>query len=496
MSGKSRRMLAPFVAVAATAAMAVEAADWTIEPEFALGGTYTDNVTLAPEGFEEEDFVTEIRPSISFEAEGTRFEADIDYQFQYFSFAEDSDRDTSYHNFIATTTTQIVPDRFLFDLNGAYGQTLVDPTEPIPVSNVLVSDNLTDFWTLDAAPTFVQPLGDRTRFTLAYAYGIVRYPEFDLSLGNNIDSVDRQRYAVELGTNEDAETETAISWNLAARRVDAAYEDFDTFKQDEVVAELRVPISREFALVGRGGYESDVEEDPRGGGLDEDFWEAGVQWQPSGRNRFEVRAGQRYYGDTYFAQWDMDGARFDANVLYQEAPTTLAIEQLNPNRVLTRTGSNPGFDIVALTNDVYINKEATAVLSWGLARSELVLTARDVRREYIDTNEDDRDSGAGLAWYWRFGARTQLNSGVYAGRIEFRQTDVVDKLRQATLGIARRLGERTLLDLTLRYDQRRSNAVQQTNDYTEQAAVLTFTRVFGRNEMAFGGRDNMPRLRT
>jgi hypothetical protein len=52
------------------------------------------------------------------------------------------------------------------------------------------------------------------------------------------------------------------------------------------------------------------------------------------------------------------------------------------------------------------------------------------------------------------------------------------------------------MELTLRYDQRESNAVQDTNDYTEQAAVLTFTRVFGRNEMAFGGRNNLPRLRT
>jgi hypothetical protein len=37
--------------------------------------------------------------------------------------------------------------------------------------------------------------------------------------------------------------------------------------------------------------------------------------------------------------------------------------------------------------------------------------------------------------------------------------------------------------------------VQETNEYTEQAVVLMFTRVFGRNEVAFGGRNNMPDLR-
>jgi hypothetical protein len=90
-----------------------------------------------------------------------------------------------------------------------------------------------------------------------------------------------------------------------------------------------------------------------------------------------------------------------------------------------------------------------------------------------------------------------LNGGIYEGRIRFRGTDVTDKLAQATLGMARRIGQRTLLDLTLRYDRRRSDTVQQSNEYTEQAAVLTFTHAFGRsNEIAFSGRDNMPRLRT
>lgn len=494
MIGDARRILALALgAAAAGAAIDVGAADWSFEPEITVAGTYTDNFSLAPDGLEESDFVTEARPSFSLEAQGTRFEADIDYQYQHFFFAEDSDRNESYHNLGAVTTTQVIPDRLSFALNGAYGQTLIDPREPIPVSNVLVSGNLTDFWSADAAPSFRQPLGSRHRLDIDASYGVVRYPDFDISQGNNVDSVDRQRAALAVGTNLDEE---GFQWSVAASHVEADYEDFDTFKTDDVGARLRIPLGRQLALVLRGGVESDVEEDPRGGGLDEEYWEAGATWEPSGRNRFELRVGERFFGTTYFAQWDMDGARLDANVAYQEAPTTLSIEQLNPRRVLVRNGSNPGFDIVALTNDVYINKEGTAQLSWALARSEIVLTARDVRREYITTTDQDRESGAGLAWYWRLGARTQVNAGVYAGRIEFRGTDVTDKLSQATLGAVRRLGERTLLGLALRYDQRRSNTVQQDNEYTEQAAMLTFTRVFGRAQVAFGGRNNMPNLRT
>ena len=480
------------VGAAFVAAGTVQAAEWRFEPEITVGGTYTDNLELAPEGLEESDFVTELRPSFSLEGASARFQADIDYQFQYFYFAEDSDQDSSYHNLAATTTTSIVPERFFFDLNGGYGQSLVDPTDPIPVSNVLVSGNLTDYWTVDGNPYFLQPIGNRTSARLSYQYGIVRYPDFDISLGNNVDSVDRQRWDVTVGSNED---EPGIQWETGAYHVQADYEDFDRFQSDTVYAQLAVPFGPTFMLIGRGGVESDVEEDPRGGGLDEDFWEAGFRWEASARNRLEARAGQRFYGSTYFFEWNMDGARFDADVIYQEAPTTLSIEQLNPERVLVPTGNNPGFDVIGLTNDVYINKEGTAQLSWGMSRNELVLTFRDVRREYVETQEDERESGAALGWYWRLGARTQVNMGLYAGRITFRGTEVTDKLSQATLGVTRLLGERTMLDLSFRYDQRRSDTVQQSNEYTEQAVMLMFTRTFGRNQVEFGGRNNMPALR-
>jgi len=478
---------------AATAAGAASAADWNFEPEVTVGGTYTDNFALQPEGLEESDFVTEVRPSFSLERNSPRLQVDVDYQYQHFFFAEESDRDEAYHNLSAITATQVIPERLFLDLNGAYGQAIIDPREPIPVSNVLVSGNLTDYWSADANPYFVQPIGTRHSARLDYAYGVVRYPDFDLSQGNNVDSVDRQRYLASVGTNEE---DDGFQWSLSGNRLEAKYEDFNTFQADTVTATLGIPLGRSIVLIGRGGIESDVEEDPQGGGLDEEFWEAGFRWRASARNQIEARVGSRFFGNTYFFQWELDGARLDANVSYQETPTTLSIEQLNPRRALVlNSNGTVGFDIIGLTNDVYINHEGTAQLSWGLARSELVLTGRSVRREYVTDADEDREIGVGLAWYLRLGARTQINVGAYGGRISFRDTDVTDKLAQATIGATRLLGERTLISLTLRQDQRRSNTVQQSNEYTERAVSLMVTRTFGRNTVAFGGRNNMPVLR-
>jgi hypothetical protein len=51
------------------------------------------------------------------------------------------------------------------------------------------------------------------------------------------------------------------------------------------------------------------------------------------------------------------------------------------------------------------------------------------------------------------------------------------------MGITRQLGRRTLIDLSVRHDQRKSNSEQQLFDYKEDAAMLTILRTFGRGEV-------------
>jgi hypothetical protein len=482
-----------WLAAAACAATCGTAhADWEFIPEIALGGTYTDNVELAPEGLEENEFVTEIRPSFTLSSDGPRFQAEMAYQLQHFMFSEDSDRNETFHNFAATTRSELAPERFFLDLNGAYGQALIDPERAIPVSNVLVSQNLTDYWSVDANPYFQQDIG-RARLRLDYSYGVVRYPDFDISAGNNVDSFDREARQIRLGS---LPNEPGLTWEADYRQQIADYEDFDEYKYDIATLRVGVPLGRQFQIVGRYGFETDVQEDPRGGGLDIELWEAGFRWQVSPRNEVEARVGDRFFGQSYFFSWTMEGSRLQSNVTYNETPTTFSLEQLNPNRVLVQNGPNPVYDIVALSPDLYINKEGTADLTWTLARSEILLRARSVQREFITIPGEEREAGAGLGWYWRFGPRTQLNVSLYGAEVEFRDTDVTDEISQATLGLSRLVGQRTTVDLTFRYDQRRSTSVQQANEYTERAVMLMITRSFGREGVAFGGRANLPGLRT
>lgn len=470
-----------------TGAAALPAAAEPLEffPQIAVSGIYTDNIELEPEPLASDELAFEVRPSFELRSETDRFFGDLEYQLQHFQFREESDRDSTYHNASLQTRTDIVEERLQFELNGGYGQAIVDPRAPIPDSNVLNTGNLTDYASLDARPSFVQRLGGRTRLQADYAYGIVRYPDFEFAIGNNIDSFDRQQASVSIGTDP---SEPGFQWLLEGRKQTADYEDFGRFRTDVATAELGLPLGgRQLYFVARGGSESDVQSDPRSGGLDETFWEGGMRWSVAQRQRLELRVGERFFGRTYFADLAVQRARANLNVSYRETPTTASLEQLNSRRNLLIGGVIPQYDVVGLTNDVYVSRELNADVQLTGARTELSLEGRRVKREYVLDLDDDRETGGTVRLLWRLGPRTQIAADAYFAEIRFRSTTVEDELRQYTLGLSRQIGRRSMVSLQLRASDRDSTALQQTNLYEENAVTLTWAMGFGRTEVTIDG---------
>lgn len=467
----------------------VTAATWDFEPEISLSGIYTDNVTLAQRGAEESEYIGAIEPAFSLSRAEGRVRGDIEYRAEAYFFAEDSDRNTTYHSADARTTTDIVTDRLMLDLGGSYGQTLLDPRAPIPLSNAIVTDNIADYWTAEARPYLVQPIGARTEFRASYAHGWVDYSGVELSAGNNIDSFERDLIDVQLGSAPD---EPGLQWALQYRAQSADYEDFDEFKYDVAEVRFGIPLTDRFYLIALGGAETDVETNLRSGGLDTDYWQAGFRWQVSARHSLEALVGERFFGDSYSFRWEVDGDRTDLSVTYDENPTTVSLEQLTPQRRLVRGGPTPEYEIVELTSDVYVNKELRAAVDWQGAKTGVRLSAWDARREYVTSADEDREAGVGIELLWNLGPRTALQLSAMAARFEFRDTDVDDDLRQGGLSIIRRLGRQTLLTLAFQYQERETDAVQPTV-YDERVASLTVLRRFGDDEVTINA-GALPRI--
>jgi uncharacterized protein (PEP-CTERM system associated) len=97
---------------------ATTSADWLFSPRLTGLSLYTDNLTLAPPGSEENDFVFQLNPGFSLQHTSSRLNATIDYNMQNLFYINNSEFNTTNHQLQGDSTLEIWNDNFFLDMNG------------------------------------------------------------------------------------------------------------------------------------------------------------------------------------------------------------------------------------------------------------------------------------------------------------------------------------------------------------------------------------------
>jgi len=477
---RAPRALAGAGALLLAGAAGIASAEWTFAPRIGVGAVTTDNVALAPEGLEEDELALRVRPGFVLTNDDSgRLDAEINYELDSLFYTEDGDRDESFHNLAAQGLLEAVPRRFFIAGSAVYDQAIIDADAPIPLSNVSITTNRADYWSADVNPYFIQEIGSNLYARADYAFGVVRYDDVDPAQGSNVDDLERRNVIGTFGTRPD---NPGIAWAVIYDSQVVDYDRFGQYELESAIADIRFPVGQQWMLIGRGGVETDATTDARTGGLEADLWEAGIRFERSRDEFIELRAGNRFFGNTYFVEIEKGRGRGRINLSYNEQPTTIGLEQLLLPDVEQTPGEGPGFQITDLSDDLYVNKELAARLSWSTARMTFGLDLRDIKREYLENDVTDGEQSAGFSWNWQLGPRTIVELYAFHATVEFPGTDVEDELKQGVVTLSRRLGRQTLVDLSFRHDRRDSDTVQQANVYRENAVELMLTRWFGTAE--------------
>lgn len=442
------------------------AAQSAFSPFLLVSETYTSNVTLAEEGLEESAWVTTLSPGFGLTSRGSKHDFELAYQMQHLVYADASERNETFNQADVITNLDLWPDRFGIDFLGAYAQTILDPTLPIPLSNVASTANRLDFGTANLNPYFTFNLGAPARVRIDYADGIVNY--HDVEPGTLVDDVRRKLGSVAFGSAE----QQRFRWELSYSKQRAEFDLFPEFRYERAALELGIPIGADLFLVAISGKETDVPVSRTIGGLDSRFWEGGFRWEPSRRAAIELRTGERFFGDTHYGEISVNGDRLSILVNYREDPTTLGLEQLG-RPVINLQPGDTGFTAGQLTQELFINRELAGEVRYDRSRTEAVLSVRDIEREYIDTAEKEAELQIDMDWYWRFGSRSTLGFGLFFADIEFRTGGTEDRLRQISVSYDRETGSRSRLSFAVRRERRGSTAASSL-EYEENAAVIEY----------------------
>lgn len=241
----------------------------------------------------------------------------------------DNTVDGDYFSGLARVSAALVPRTLTFEAGGLAARSRFEGDSVNPL--IPDDDNqTTDIYSIYGGPTLTTQI-DKAAVSAGYRVGYTRVEQADVGIANN----------AAIDVFDDSVTHNA-SASIATRPGDYlpvgltisggyAQEDISNLDQrvrDAAVrADVTVPVSRTFALVGGIGYE-DVEvssrdavrdvngapvidnngrfvtdkTSPRQIAFETDglIWDAGVSWRPSNRTALEARVGRRYGGTTYY----------------------------------------------------------------------------------------------------------------------------------------------------------------------------------------------------
>ena len=307
---------------------------------------------------------------------------------------EESEYDDVSHRLSANGEWIAVPDWFSLAGQASYDDTILDPRNGLNYGGIGVfgAGNLAEVATASLTPRISHRFND-LQFGAQYTYGRTWYldegkgltPTTGLLTHQDVEDHDA---SVSLGTSRDAGSRLTGSvfynWQKSEYDLSLPYE----FERAGV--DLGLQVSRTLTLVGDVGRESALDEDTTEGGLDSEFWSAGLRWDPNERTSAEARYGERFFGESWSFEVTHRARLLEFTGAYSEAPTVesrqLGLLPFDPG---TLPPWFPPLDFGRLNSQPYVAKNASLGVTASGSRTTLTLTAFQFDRDYLTAERQD-----------------------------------------------------------------------------------------------------------
>ncbi len=476
----------------------VMAQGWRFEPGVSLSEIYTDNVDLRPDDQAEDDLITELSPTIAIAYDSQRLQSTLDYRIQALAYSDQSERDNSFQQFDGTFLASL-PASFFVELSASQTQQITDPQQANAFSNVPVGGGQTDVQTSSISPYWQQRFSSGLQAQLRVSQSHVDYDDDSRAtvVDSEMDSATFTLSQQQAGQNylwsfsyykqevTFLDSESVVIVNQAPVVIVRDLEDVF----ERVDAEFGLVLSNKLTLLLTAGDEDNDfglsaadGEDPAGSS-----WTVGLRWTAA-RDFFEIKAGERFFGDTASMSWEHRGLYFNINASYAEDLFTDTQTQLD-NDVFSEADGFSETSLNRPTSNVFLRKRADLSVNYNKAKTQLGLSMYNEVRDFQDSLGEETTRFLAVNWLWNMSPRMSLFVNVDARMDEFRELEREDLLQQLRVGVRRSPGPRTSLELYIQQAELDSDtaAVSTTDQnqvaapdvsYQESSLGFTFSRAF------------------
>ena len=503
-----KRFRAVLAALSALLSCPVWAAKWEVVPTLAVGETYSDNISLAPDASKRGDWFTQVTPGISVAAAGTGLRFNATYNPEVIYYAHGQSENQIFQRGTAAGTAELSKQLLFVDVGAKIDQYDVSLRAPLTTSNGNTTGNRATVRTYFASPYLRRDFGSDLHAEARFTASAVNSdnPSAISNGSSSLSNSAAQRVDLNLGSGP---AYKLLTWNADYSREAINYTNAQDTVSEIITASGRRLITATVGLVAQVGYES-YDFGAFVPASEGSSWSAGFDWTPSPRTRLKATAGRRFYGDAYlldfshrtrlttwsagftqsitstrsefFVPVTASTAGYLDTLFMSQFPDPVA-RQKAVDAFIARTGLPPGLSapINFFSSQLFLVKRWQASAGILGVRNVLIANVFKETREGLvgsfvlpgagdfATNKNVDQTGMSVQWNLRLTAQDTWNlNGAYI-RNEFPGTGQVDNLTHVEMGLARQFQPRLYGSLNYRRHQNDSN--QTGSSFTENAVL-------------------------
>lgn len=468
------------VAVAAVIALPIEnapAAESSVGAYVGARAAYSDNLTLSADDAES-GRVNEISTGISLDRVQPRIDTHVAYDVQGM-FYDVSSSDQAYQQLDARADLALVPNRFFLDVFGVYDQTIVDPTGPISFNNLTLTGNREDVALVGLTPRVSLDIGESVTGELRFSRIRSNYET------DNFRDSDESNAEFSLRNVDDRQGGT---WALAYSSESFDYDSSPDVEFETLTLQLGYWVGSTTRFFATQGLESDYRfvfattgDSP---GLDEHYWNAGVEVQPNERANITLAVGDRSFGQTHSLNVAYETRRGNLAVAYSEEPSSFARDQARSAQQSGEIAPIDGLDGLS-GNLFYLQKRWDASYALERAKSSFGFRFFDDRRFDIlaamndVSTETESYRGTDVWLAWDFSVRWNVTANAQVAKRGSVIFSTVDELKYFGLNFGRQIGQKGLLSLLVSRESAKPLSGASANAYEENQVSIAFRRSYG-----------------
>jgi len=359
----------------------------TFEPRLEFAAQYASNINLSSSGGDDA-FGVELAPGAYAAYSSDHFMGAADYSL-IGRLWDDGSLDNITSALMANGRWTAVPGLLFVNGAASYRDVVIDQQQGGNYGNLGVfnSGNIAQQATASVSPGLQKRFKD-LQFDASYSYGRVWY----LDDGSNQSTAPITRFATQDSENQQARVSLGLvpdarkyagrffySWDRST------FENSIPYQFERAGFDGSLDLSRTLSMVGEVGRESALDVNTSDGGLDSDFWSAGLRWANSTRSSAELRYGDRFFGTSYEANIRHRARMLEFSASYLEAP---AVETYQYNLNAFEPGElPPGFDpddLAQFNGQPYVGTNARVGVTANGARTTLGVRAYDTDQDFLN----------------------------------------------------------------------------------------------------------------